>query len=103
MLEKFTQLGYFLGWSMRNMGGLAIDLPIAFWRRVCKGSQNYVYTIEDLHEFDIFRAEMLRQLRKDAAEKTQDSEFEALYESFTFEVSFNDSEIVELCQGGASI
>lgn len=52
MLQKFTFLGYFLGWSLRNMGGLAIDLPIAFWRRICKGSQGYVYTLADLHEID---------------------------------------------------
>ena len=62
MLKKFTFLGYFLGWSLRNMGGLAIDLPIAFWRRICKGSQAYVYTLEDLQEMDLFRAEMLKQI-----------------------------------------
>ena len=60
MLKKFTFLGYFLGWSLRNMGGLAIDLPIAFWRRICNGSMNYVYTLEDLREIDLFRADMLK-------------------------------------------
>ena len=59
MLKKFTFFGYFLGWSLRNMGGLALDLPIAFWRRLCKGSQNYVYTVKDLRSMDVFRADML--------------------------------------------
>ena len=59
MLKKFTFFGYYLGWSLRNMGGLAIDLPLAFWRRLCNGSRNYVYTLSDLREIDLFRAEML--------------------------------------------
>ena len=59
MLKKFTFLGYLLGWSLRNLGGLSIDLPLAFWRRVCKGSQIYTYTIEDLREMDCHRAEFL--------------------------------------------
>lgn len=59
-LKKFTFMGYFLGWSLRNMGGLPIDMPIAFWQRICKGSKGYVYTLDDLTEFDRFKAEMLR-------------------------------------------
>ena len=60
MLEKFSFLGYFLGWSLRNKGGLAIDFPLSLWRRICNGSVGYVYTLEDLHEIDVFRADMLR-------------------------------------------
>ena len=37
-LKKFTFLGYFLGWSLRNRGSLALDFPICFWRRLCKGN-----------------------------------------------------------------
>lgn len=62
MLKKFMFLGYFLGWSLRNMGGLAIDLPNAFWTRICKGSQNYSYSLEDLREMDSHRAEFLSQI-----------------------------------------
>ena len=103
MLKKFTFLGYFLGWSLRNMGGLAIDLPIAFWHRVCKGSQGYVYTLEDLREIDIFRAEMLRQIKKHAKELNSDEEFDLIYDGYTFEASLgsdSDANVVELCPGG---
>ena len=58
MLDKFTFLGYFLGWSLINMGALAIDFPMCIWRRIVK--RNYIYTIEDLRELDVFRAEMLK-------------------------------------------
>ena len=59
MLKKFTFFGYFLGWSLRNMGGLAIDLPMAFWRRLCNGSKGYVYTLDDLRTINVFRSDML--------------------------------------------
>ena len=77
MLEKFTFLGYFLGWSLRNKGGLAIDLPLCLWHRILKGSQGYVYTIEDLREMDVFRAEMLTQMRQHAKELDSDEAFTA--------------------------
>mmetsp|Transcript_29094 Transcript_29094/g.38749 ORF Transcript_29094/g.38749 Transcript_29094/m.38749 type:complete len:107 (+) Transcript_29094:876-1196(+) len=57
-LAKFTFLGYFLGWSLRSRGGLAIDFPHCIWRRICSGPL-YVYTLEDMRELDVFRAEML--------------------------------------------
>ena len=74
MLKKFTFFGYFLGWSLRNMGGLAIDLPLTFWRRVCHGL-DYVYTIEDLREMDLFRADMLSQILNHALELQTEDEF----------------------------
>lgn len=60
MLKKFTWLGYMLGWSLRNMAGLAIDLPIALWKRICNGSKNYVYDLDDLREIDVYRSDMLK-------------------------------------------
>ena len=65
VLKKFTFLGYMLGWSLRNMGGLNIDLPLAFWRRLCDDStsasdKEYVYTVEEMREVDVFRAELLK-------------------------------------------
>ena len=106
MLKKFTFLGYYLGWSLRNMGGLAIDLSIAFWRRVCNGSKGYVYTLEDLREMDLFRADMLSQIKMHAISSNSDEEFAACYDGYTFEGSFSsdsDSVVVELCPNGAKI
>ena len=105
MLKKFTFLGYFLGWSLRNMGGLAIDLPFAFWRRVCKGSQGYVYTIDDLREMDSHRAEFLSQVAKQS-QTASEEDFNAVYDGYTFEGSFGvDTEMIDidLCPNGASI
>ena len=57
-LKKLKFFGYFLGWSLRSLGGLAIDLPPAFWNRIC-GGPTYVYTLEDLKQMDIFRHDTL--------------------------------------------
>ena len=46
-LKRLVFFGYFLGWSLRTMGGLNLDLPPCFWNRVCNGS-DYTYTLEDL-------------------------------------------------------
>ena len=106
MLEKFTFLGYFLGWSLRNKGGLAIDLPLCLWHRILKGCQGYVYTIEDLREMDVFRAEMLTQMRQHAKELDSDEVFNVFYDGYTFTaVLGNDNEdekTVELCEGGSA-
>ena len=105
MLQKFTFLGYLLGWSLRNLGGLSIDLPLAFWRRVCNGSQNYTYTIQDLKEMDSHRAEFLTQMINQSQTATEE-EFSALYNGYTFEGSFsvgNNLINTDLCPGGASI
>ena len=88
MLEKFTFLGYFLGWSLRNKGGLAIDLPLCLWRRILKGSQGYTYTLNDLHEMDVYRAEMLTTMRYDASQQESDELFAELYSDFTFTAYF---------------
>ena len=60
VLKKFMFFGYFLGWSLRNLGGLGIDLPLAFWKRVC-GGLTYCYTMEDLESMDVYRFNMLTQ------------------------------------------
>ena len=106
MLEKFTFMGYFIGWSLRNKGGLAIDLPLCLWRRLCHGSQRYIYTVEDLRELDVFRAEMLTQIEQHAKELDSDEAFSIFYDGYTFVGSFdsgvNGTEVtVELCPGGA--
>ena len=46
-LKKLVFFGYFLGWSLRTMGGLGIELPPAFWSRIC-GGPTYTYTLEDI-------------------------------------------------------
>lgn len=106
MLKKFTFLGYFLGWSLRNMGGLAIDLPIAFWRRLLNGSKGYIYTLQDVREFDLFRAEMLKNIKESAQNMQSDEEFSAIFDGYTFEASFDSSseaKVVELCPNGSQM
>lgn len=105
MLKKFMFLGYFLGWSLRNMGGLAIDLPISLWRRICKGSENYTYTLADFREMDAHRAEFLSQIEAQSKVASEE-DFAIVYDGYTFEGSFNlENDIVdiELCPDGAKI
>ena len=106
MLEKFTFLGYFLGWSLRARGSLAIDLPISYWKRILHGNKDYVFSIQDLREMDVFRAEMLNQIRQHAIELDSDEVFSVFYDGYYFTASLgteNEEEnIVELCEGGSS-
>ena len=101
-LEKFSHLGYFLGWSLRVKGSLAIDLPLCFWQRICHGSINYVYSLEDLRELDVFRADMLAMIKQHARELDSDEEFAAYYDGYTFEASLSDNNTIELCPNGTN-
>ena len=102
LLRKYSFLGYFLGWSMRGMGGLGIDLVPAFWNRVC-GGPTYVYTLEDLRSMDIYRFDILTAYKNDA-EIRSDEEFTAVYDSYFFDAVFDgDSDPKELCEGGSAI
>ena len=67
LLRKYHFLGYFIGWSMRCMGGLGIDIAPAFWKRVCEGP-DYIYTLEDLRSMDVFRYDMLTKFKKEGPE-----------------------------------
>ena len=62
VLRKYLFLGYFLGWSLRNMGALGIDIVPSFWNRLCGGPQ-YVYTLEDLHAMDFYRYSELKEIQ----------------------------------------
>lgn len=103
MLEKFTHLGYFLGWSLRSKGSIAIDLPLCVWRRICQGRRNYVYTLKDLRELDVFRADMLLMIKQHGQELGSEEEFASYYDGYTFEVSLGDDKTIELCPCGSSI
>ena len=46
-LRKLRFLGYLFGWSLLNIGSLNLELPRAFWSRVC-GGPAYVYTLDDV-------------------------------------------------------
>ena len=61
ILRKYLFLGYFLGWSLRNMGALGIDIVPSFWKRLL-GGPTYVYTLEDLHSMDFYRHRELTQV-----------------------------------------
>ena len=100
-LKKFMFLGYFLGWSLRTMGGLGIDLPLAFWHRVCIGP-SYMYTLEDLKSMDLYRFNELNQYIE-AAELLSDEDFNATYDGYMFEggIGYPLGD-VELCEGGSS-
>ena len=96
-LRKFTFLGYFFGWSLATIGSLNLDLPRAFWNRLC-GGLNYVYTIEDVKSQDTLLANFLISVQKAAAELTED-EFAQIYADYTFILETNslDGKVVELC------
>merc|ERR1712051_632247 len=68
-LTKLTFLGYFMGWSLANIGSLNLDLPMAFWVRLC-GGLDYVYTLDDLRSQDILLVKHLESIREAANEKT---------------------------------
>lgn len=57
-LRKFKFLGYFMGWSFRNIGSLNLDFPKAFWSRLA-GGLDYVYTLEDVNSQDLILANSL--------------------------------------------
>ena len=76
-LTKLTFLGYFMGWSLANIGSLNLDLPMAFWARLC-GGLDYVYTLDDLRSQDILLMKNLESIRTAATEKT-DQEYDMLY------------------------
>ena len=78
VLRKFTFLGYFLGWSLRAIGNLMIDLTPAFWNRVCGGS-TYSYTIDDVRTIDLYRANMLTEF---SANFNSDEEFNAKLDGY---------------------
>ena len=62
VLRKYLFFGYFLGWSLRNMGALGIDIVPSFWNRLC-GGPNYVYTLEDVHGMDFYRFNELTEVK----------------------------------------
>jgi len=100
-LKKLIFFGYFLGWSLRTMGGLGLELPPAFWNRIC-GGPTYVYTLEDIKMYDIYRYESLVQLQKAASTVKDAAEFSMMFDGYNFEADFgNGEEYVELCLGGS--
>ena len=62
VLRKYLFFGYFLGWSLRNMGALGIDIVPSFWNRLC-GGPSYVYTLEDVHGMDFYRFNELTEIK----------------------------------------
>ena len=80
------------------MGGLGLELPPCFWKRIC-GGPKYVYTMEDLKQVDKYRFDDLERLLE-AKENCQDDETFALYyDGYMFEADFGKGP-VPLCEGG---
>ena len=50
-LVKYKFLGYLMGWAFLIKGSLNLDLPSAFWNRLC-GGLDYVYTFDDICSMD---------------------------------------------------
>ena len=100
-MAKFTFLGYLLGWSFYSIGSLNLDLPTAFWARLC-GGVDYVYTLDDVRSQDILLAKHLERLRDSALDMSKE-DFDSVYceTTFVLQASHQDSPIVELCPGGA--
>ena len=66
-LRKLAFLGYFLGWSLCTIGSLNLELPTAFWNRLC-GGLDYIYTIEDVRSQDVLLANHLDRIREASEE-----------------------------------
>ena len=101
VLKKYSFLGYFIGWSLRNICGLGIDIVPSFWRRLC-GGPTYVYTMEDLHCMDHILYGGLNQI-KEAAETYSAEDFLAVYQGYMFEDLFGGDQMEELCANGKDL
>ena len=98
VLRKYLFFGYFLGWSLRNMGALGIDIVPSFWNRLC-GGPTYVYTLEDVEAMDIYRHKELIEIKK-AAEEMEAEVFDSVYGDYVFEGNFDGQGDIELFPGG---
>ena len=97
-LEKLSFLGYFLGWSLISIGSLNLELPSAFWNRLC-GGPDYVYSMKDVRSQDALLANYLENIRTSAAQCTQE-EFAEVFGDlhFVYEgVAANDGKAFDLC------
>lgn len=102
-MRKLTFLGYFLGWSLYTLGSLNLELPKAFWKRIC-GGVDYVYTLEDLHSQDTILAKSLESIRVSASTLTKE-DFSAAYGDYFFvlETGLSDDQVIELLPGGKTL
>ena len=46
-LNKFSFLGYLLGWAFISIGSLNLEISDAFWARLARG-RDYILTLNDL-------------------------------------------------------
>lgn len=86
-LKRLVFFGYFLGWSLRTMGGLGLELPPCFWSRIC-GGPNYIYTLEDLKQMDKYRYDDLKRLIDFKENCVDDETFSLQYEGHMFDADF---------------
>ena len=83
-LQKLSFLGYFLGWSLASIGSLNLELPSAFWNRLC-GGVNYVYTISDVRSQDALLANHLESIRTTASTGScSEEDFSMIFGDLTF-------------------
>ena len=79
---KLRFFGYMLGWSFITIGALNLDLPTAFWNRLC-GGPSYVYSLDDVTSQDAHLANFLRSVQQAAQENTAE-EFEETFNGYAF-------------------
>ena len=80
------------------MGGLGLELPPCFWKRIC-GGQDFVYTLEDIKQMDKYRYDDLTRLVESKETCQDDETFAMYYDGYTFEADFGEGS-VPLCDGG---
>ena len=99
-LLKLSFCGYMMGWSLISVGSLNLDLPSAFWNRLC-GGLDYLYTLKDLTCLDKLLADRLEKVLSDSKSLSAD-EFNVLYADyfFVFEELSADGSAPPLCEGG---
>ena len=71
-----------MGWSFLTEGCLSLDLPGAFWNRLCVGPA-YVYTLDDICSMDSLLEKSLIAIRESASELSSE-DFETVYEDQKF-------------------
>ena len=98
-LIKLSFFGYMLGWSLAKFGSLNLELPQAFWSRLCGGIE-YVYTLKDLRSQDAIMANHLERILSTSNQST-DEEFSAVYGDYVFNLELASCSLpIELCQDG---
>jgi len=98
--KMFKQLGWLLGYGIKNEFPMPLDFPPFFWKQII-GEIAQVRE-RDLADVDIYKSQMLQEIKRSAADLSEE-EFDAMYEDYTFVTDVSKSQTVSLIPGGERI